>query len=45
MMTNEERLAVLKRKRAARLGTPGFTANLVDIDAAIRALEGDGEDA
>jgi hypothetical protein len=44
-MADEARLAALKRKKAAREGTPGFTANLVDIDAAISELEGDGEDA
>jgi hypothetical protein len=42
---DEARLVALKRKRAARAGTPGFTANLADIETAIRELEGDGEDA
>lgn len=39
-MSNEERLADLKRKLAAREGLPGYTENVIALKAEIARLEG-----
>jgi hypothetical protein len=46
MADNQERIATLERKLAARRGTPGFKDNVIAIEAEIARLKGEeGENA